>query len=70
MLSKSRLSAAIAAAFRAAEPGEDSVDQLADALAQAVIDEIKAGEVTVTVTGGACSYSGVHPPVTSKGTVS
>ena len=71
MLNKDRLANKIHSAIRNMEPdGSDYSWSFANAVAQAIVDEIKEGDVNVTVTSGGCTYSGVHPPVASKGKVS
>lgn len=50
-----------------AEMGKQDLNALISVIVDAIIDEIKNNaEVTVTVVSGGCTYSGVHPPVTSK----
>jgi hypothetical protein len=68
-LNKDALKAQIESAFRSVEPGQDSVSALADALAGAIDSFVKSGTVKVDSQGGACSYSGGHPPVHSEGKV-
>lgn len=69
MLDKAGLESAIETAFRSVEPGEDSVSQLASALASAFDAFVRSGKVVVTTNGGACSYAGVHPSLESEGSV-
>jgi hypothetical protein len=69
MLDKAGLESAIETAFRSVEPGEDSVSQLASALASAFDAFVKSGTVEVVSSGGGCTYAGTHPPLNSTGSV-
>ena len=68
-ISKGTIKSQILAKWGSAEMGEQDLDALIGVIVDAIVDEIKAhAEVTVTVSSGACTYSGQHPPVVSKST--
>ena len=69
MLNKGALISAIESAFRSAEPGQDSVAQLASSLADAIDTYVKSGTVKVNTIGGACAYTSNHPPLHSEGLI-
>jgi len=68
-ISKGAIKSQILAVWGSAEMGTQDLNSLISVIVDAIIDEIKANaEVTVTVTSGNCTYSGVHPPVIAKST--
>ena len=68
-ISKGIIKNQILAKWRSAEMGEQDLDALIGVIVDAIVDEIKAhAEVTVTIVGGDCTYSGVHPALVSKST--
>jgi len=68
-LNKGALIAGLDSALRSASPGEDSVSQIVSAMADAIEAYVKSGVVIAHVSGGGCTYSGNHPPVTSTGEI-
>jgi hypothetical protein len=69
MLDKGTLASMIESAFRSVEPGEDSVNSLANLLANAIDTFVKSGKVQVDSIGGTCKHAGSHPPIYSEGQV-
>lgn len=67
-INKGTIKNQILAKWSSAKMGEQDLNALIGVIVDAVIDEIKNNaEFTGTVTSGACTHSGTHPPVIVKG---